>query len=376
MNRMEDAASLAAWAGGWLSIDLDAIAANWRALQERTAPAECAAVVKADAYGLGIEHVAPALDRAGCRTFFVAHLAEGVALRRLLPPGRTVFVLNGIPPGTAPVFVTHDLLPVLNSIGQIAEWRAAAFEAGRPLAASVQIDTGMSRFGLPPHEVVELAGQAHGLAGIEIRLVMSHLGCADTPDHPANQEQLASFERLASLLPPAPRSLAASSGIFLGSRYHLDLVRPGVALYGVPPTARRPNPMRPVVRLQARVVQTRRVQPGDWVGYGAMFRATRPTDVATVAIGYADGFLRASSGGVASLPDGGPMLPIIGRISMDCLAIDVTGVPVDRVREGMPLDLIGPHRPIEDAADAAGTIGYELLTSLGNRYHRSWHAGR
>lgn len=376
MNRMEDAASLAAWAGGWLSIDLDAIAANWRALQEWTAPAECAAVVKADAYGLGIERVAPALDRVGCRTFFVAHLAEGVALRRLLPPGRTVFVLNGIPPGTAPVFVAHDLLPVLNSIGQIAEWRAAALEAGRPLPASVQIDTGMSRFGLSPHEVVGLAAQADGLAGIEIRLVMSHLGCADTPDHPANEEQLANFERLASLLPPAPRSLAASSGIFLGSRYHLDLVRPGVALYGVPPTARRPSPMRPVVRLQARVVQTRRVQAGDWVGYGATFTATRPTDVATVAIGYADGFLRSSGGGVASLPDGGPMLPIIGRISMDCLAIDVTGIPADRVQEGMPLDLIGPNRPLEDAADAAGTIGYELLTSLGNRYHRSWHGGR
>lgn len=376
MNSMEDAGSEAAWAGGWLSIDLDAITANWRALRDQAAPAECAAVVKADAYGLGIERVAPALDRAGCRTFFVAHLAEGVALRRLLPADRTVFVLNGIPPGTASAFVTHGLLPVLNSLGQVAEWRAAAIEAGRPLPASVQFDTGMSRFGLSPDEVMGLAGRADALAGIEVQLVMSHLGCADTPDHPANEEQLARFERLASLLPPAPRSLAASSGIFLDSRYHLDLVRPGVALYGVPPTAHRPNPMRPVVRLQARVVQTRRVQPGDWVGYGATFRAMRPTDVATVAIGYADGFLRASGGGVASLPDGGPMLPIIGRISMDCLAIDVTGLPADKVREGMPLDLIGPHRPIEDAADAAGTIGYELLTSLGNRYHRSWHGGR
>lgn len=376
MSGTVNAGPEAGWAGGWLTIDLDAIAANWRALRDRAAPAECAAVVKADAYGLGIRQVAPALERAGCRTFFVAHLAEGVALRRVLAPDRTVFVLNGIPPGTASVFVRHDLLPVLNSLGQIAEWRAAAIEAGRPLPASVQIDTGMSRFGLSPHEVSALAGRPDGLAGIEIRLVMSHLGCADTPDHPANEEQLASFERLASLLPPAPRSLAASSGIFLDSRYHLDLVRPGVALYGVPPTMQRPNPMRPVVRLQARVVQTRRIQTGDWVGYGAMFRATRLTDVATVAIGYADGFLRASGGGVASLPDGGPMLPIIGRISMDSLAIDVTGVPADKVRDGMLLDLIGPHRPLEDAADAAGTIGYELLTSLGNRYHRSWHGGR
>ena len=362
------------WAGGLLSIDLGAIVANWRDLADRAAPAECAAVVKADAYGLGVDRVAPALSAAGCRSFFTAHLAEGVRLRRLLPPDRTVFVLNGLPPGTAPDFVAHGLLPVLNSVAQIAEWQAHAASVGRRLPAALQIDTGMSRFGLAAPDLARLASEPGAFGGIDTRLVMSHLGCADTPEHPANAAQLASFLALRPMLPAAPTSLAASSGIFLDPRFHFDMVRPGAALYGVPPTAGRPNPMRAVVRLQGRVVQTRTIQPGDWVGYGAAFVATRPTRIATVAIGYADGFLRSAKGGVACLPEGGPMLPIVGRISMDCLAVDVTDLAPGPA-EGSAIDLIGPRRPLEDAAEAAGTIGYEMLTSLGMRYHRTWHGG-
>ena len=364
----------AGWAGGWLTIDLGGIVANWRALRERAAPAECAAVVKADAYGLGIDRVAPALSDAGCRSFFVAHLAEAARLRALLPADRDIYVLNGIPPGTAAEFAARGLLPVLNSLEQVASWQALAALQGRSLPAALQIDTGMSRFGLAPEEVAGLAGRADAFRGIETRLVMSHLGCADEPTHPANAAQLRTFTQLRPLLPAAPCSLAASSGIFLGRDFHFDMVRPGAALYGVPPTAARPNPMRPVVRLQGRVAQIRTIPAGAVVGYGARFTATRRSRIATVAVGYADGFLRAGGeAGRVSLPDGGPLLPIVGRISMDCLAVDATGLAEQALPEGAPVDLIGPHRPLEDAAAAAGTIGYELLTSLGGRYHRTYH---
>ncbi len=360
------------WAGGWLSIDLAAIAANFRLLGALAPGAECAAVVKADAYGLGAARVAPALAAAGCRSFFVAHLGEAVALRALLGAAPRIHVLNGIPPGTAPVFRAHGLLPVLNGLSQIAEWRALAAGCGTRLAATLQLDTGMARFGLPPEDAERLARTPGLLDGIAIGLVMSHLGCADRPDDPRNAAQLAIFERLRALLPCAPASLAASSGIFLGAAYHGDMVRPGAALYGVPPDAMRPNPMRPVVRLQARIVQTRTIEAGAWVGYGARFVAARRSRIATLAVGYADGFLRAGGdgNGACALPGHPELLPIVGRISMDCLAVDVTGVAPGLVADGTALDLIGPGRPIEDAAAAAGTIGYEMLTGLGRRYAR------
>ncbi len=330
-------------------------------------------MVKADAYGLGVAAVAPALAEAGCRSFFVAHLDEAIALRDLLGVAPSIFVLNGIPPGTAGAFDAHRLLPVLNSAGQVGEWQNLAASRGRPLPAAIQVDTGMSRFGLSPDEVHALAARADGFAGIATRLVMSHLGCADEPQHPANESQRALFAALRPLLPPAPASLAASFGIFLGPAFHLDMVRPGVALFGLPPAATRPNPLRAVVRLQGRIVQTRRIPAGAFVGYGARFVAERPSRIATVAVGYADGFLRAGGGlGVACLPGSGTTLPIVGRISMDCLGVDVTDAPEAGLQEGTALDLIGPHRPLEDAATAAGTIGYEMLTALGHRYHRHY----
>ncbi len=358
-------------AGGSLTIDLGAIAANWRTLAVVAGPAECAAVVKADAYGLGVAAVAPVLAAAGCRSFFVAQLDEGIALRGLLGPAPSVFVLNGIPPGTAAEFDAHRLLPVLNSATQVVEWQRLATSRERPLAAAIQLDTGMSRFGLSPDEVHGLAQRPDGFAGIAARLVMSHLACADEPGHPANESQREAFARLRPLLPPAPASLAASFGIFLGPSYHLDMVRPGVALFGG--AASHSPSLRPVVRLQGRIVQTRRIPAGAFVGYGARFVAERPSRIATVAVGYADGFLRAGGGqGAACLPGGGPPLPIVGRISMDCLGVDVTDAPEAALQDGMALDLIGPHRPLEDAAAAAGTIGYEMLTALGHRYHRRY----
>jgi alanine racemase len=364
------------WAGGWLTIDLGAIVANWRALRDRAAGADCAAVVKADAYGLGIDRVAPALRDAGCCSFFVAHLAEAVRLRALLGRTAAIHVLNGVPPGTAPVFAEHGLLPVLNAMSQIAEWRALAVRLGRMLPATLQFDTGMSRFGLSPADAAALT--AEHLAGIDVVLAMSHLGCADTPEHPANEWQRAALERLRERWAFPRWSLAASSGIFLGPNYRFDMVRPGAALYGVPPTAARPNPMRQVITLRARVVQSRTVPAGAWVGYGATHVFARESRIATLAVGYADGFLRSGGGGhgAASLPGHDGLLPIVGRISMDCLAVDVTGVDPALLPDGAALELIGPERPLEDAAEAAGTIGYEMLTALGGRYHRNYEEWR
>ncbi len=359
--------------GGLLRIDLGAIAANWHALSRRAAGAECAAVVKADAYGLGMDRVAPALHAAGARCFFVAHLAEGIALRAILGSEAAIHVLNGIPPGTAALFDAHALLPVLNSLDQMTEWAALAAALGRILPAALQFDTGMSRFGLSPEDADTLEREPWRLERVSVGLAMSHLGCADTPDHPANEQQRMAFERLRTRFPFPRWSLAASSGIFLPPAFHFDLVRPGAALYGVPPTAARPNPMQPVIRLDGRVVQCREVPAGAWVGYGATHIAAHDSRIATVAVGYADGFLRAgSSRGAATLRGRGEALPIVGRISMDCLAVDVTGIDPASLPEGAALELIGPNRPLEDVAEAAGTIGYEILTALGHRYGRTY----
>ncbi|GAA4494862.1 alanine racemase [Gluconacetobacter tumulicola] len=367
----------AASAGGILTIDLAALAENYRRLRDRVGPGvTCAAAVKADAYGLGAARVVPALHRAGCRTFFVAHLAEGAAIRPLLGADSTIFVLNGPMPGTEAAMRQAGLVPVLNSLEQIANWRALAHQAGTPLPAALQLDSGMSRFGLSDEDVATLLSEDTPLAGLTPLLVMSHLACADEPAHPANRAQRTTFLRLRAQLPALPASLAASSGLFLGADWHFDMVRPGAALYGINPTPGQPNPMQPVVRLQARIVQTRQIGPGTAVGYGAGFIADRPSRIATLGVGYGDGFPRAIGGhGHAILPERPDLrLPIVGRISMDCLAVDVTTLGDTPLAPGTALDLIGPHHPLEDAAEAAGTIGYELLTGLGRRYHRVYRA--
>ena len=353
-----------------LHIDLAAIAENWRLLAARAAPGAVAGVVKANAYGLGADKVAPALRAAGCRHFFVAHLAEGIALRETLGSGPMIAVLNGFAPGADG---DAALVPVLNSLGDVLAHAAAGRSAGQARRALLHLDTGMARLGLDAVEQARLVADHSLLAGLDLLYVMTHLACADEPDHPLNAEQAARFDRACSVLPKFKRSFANSSGLFLGADYASDLARPGCALYGINPTPGLPNPLRQVLRLEAPVLQIREIPAGASVGYGASFMAARPSRIATIAVGYADGYLRSLSGqGGAAYR--GLMLPLVGRVSMDLITLDVTDVP--GLVPGDAVTLIGGAAPSpDDLAARADTIGYEILTSLGARYRRAYGAG-
>ena len=372
MSPTDPADPAAARAGAILTIDAGAIRSNYRRLCQELGGVDCAAVVKADAYGLGIAPVARALVDTGAKRFFVAHLDEALALREATRDSLAkaeVFVLNGLAAGPTADLLGHDAYPVLNSLDEVDAWRTAAEGAGRALPAALHIDTGMSRLGLSTEELDVLADDHGRLSGIDLRIVMSHLACSEEVDHPLNAQQLAAFRAASARLPAAPRSLANSSGIFLGAAYHFDLARPGVALYGVNPTPGKLNPMTQVVRLQGRILQVREIDAPQTVGYGATHRVTGRTRVATVAVGYADGYLRSlSSRGSAWIGD--LRVPVVGRVSMDLITLDVTGASREAVRPGGFVDLIGPHHDVDDVAAAAGTIGYEILTALGSRYHR------
>jgi alanine racemase len=357
---------------GRLTIDLDAVAANWQALKGRQGTGECAAVVKADAYGLGMEPVARALWRAGCRTFFVALLDEALCLRTRLPEA-AIHVLNGLERGGEEETRRARLVPVLNGPDDIERWSALAGRAGASLPAALHLDTGMARLGLSPAEARNLAAHPDRLAGIDLTLVMSHLACADEPDHPLNDRQLALFRDMRALFPQGRSSLANSSGLFLGDGYRSDLARPGAALYGVNPCPGKLNPMAQVVRLQGEIIRVRDIDSGESVGYGASWRAARRTRLATVAVGYGDGYPRSlGNSGFASLD--GVRVPVVGRVSMDLITLDVTEA-ADKARPGAWLDLIGAGATVDDLAAAAGTIGYEILTGLGARYRRSYSGG-
>ena len=356
-------------AGTVLTIDLGALARNYRLLADRLGGARCAAVVKADAYGLGVARVAPVLLRAGCETFFVATLDEGVALRALAPAAE-IHVLNGVSDGSEEVFAGHGLHPVLNDLGQIERWATFARAHGERDAA-IHVDSGMNRLGLPACEVDRLAAETERLDGLRVRLIMSHLACAEGRDNPMNPAQRAAFIAARAKLPAAPASLANSSGIFLGADYHFDMARPGVALYGVNPTPGASNPMAEVVHLQSKIIQVRDVDRGQTVGYGAAHRTAAPGRIATVPVGYADGYLR-SLGNRASAAIGGAQVPVVGRVSMDLITLDVSSLPPDRARPGTPVELIGGACPIDEVAACAGTIAYEILTSLGKRYDRRY----
>lgn len=359
-------------AGAWLDIDLGAIVHNWRLLRQQAGgAADCAAVVKADAYGLGAAQVAPALHAAGCRRFFTAHLEEAIALRPLLPADAVLFVMHGLPPGSEPEAVAHGLVPVLNSLPQIDAWTALARSLGRRLPAALQMDTGMARLGLATDDFERLAADLTRLEGIELQLVMSHLVSAEQPEAPTNALQWQRFAAARARLPAAPASLANSSGVFLGPAFHHDLLRPGAALYGVAPVAGRPNPMRPVVRLRSKVIQLRHIEAGTGVGYGHAWTAQRPSRIATLATGYADGWLRSLSNR-GTVRFNGQALPLVGKVSMDTITIDATDLPEDALQEGTPIDLLDEHLTVDDVAAAAGTIGYEVLTSLGSRYARRY----
>jgi len=353
-----------------LTVDLGAVVANWRALRARAARAECAAVVKADAYGLGAARVAPALADAGCATFFVALLDEGAALRPLLPDAEIV-ALTGVLPGAEADHAAHRVVPALNSLGDIERWRAFARKTGRPQPAWVHLDTGMNRLGLGADEVATLAEQPDRLDGLLLRGWMSHLACADHRYHPLVSAQLARFHRALARLPKGRRSLANSSGILRSRALHLDMVRPGAALYGVNPTPEAANPQRPVITLKGRILQVRTVDSGMTVGYGAAHTVVRPGRIATIAIGYADGWPRSLDGrGAVSI--GGHVAPMIGRVSMDLITADVTGLPEDLIQPGGWACLIGDHRDVDQVAADAGTIGYEFLTGLSRRCRRIW----
>jgi alanine racemase len=354
-------------AGAILEIDLGSLVDNFRRLNDLCQGAECSALMKADAYGLGAPEVARALAAGGCETFFVAHLHEGMALRAHLPD-RRIFVLHGPMPATESDFNEHRLIPVLNSREQIDLWGRHARAAGG-LAAALHVDTGLNRLGLSATDVDAIADDPDLLAGVEIGLVLSHLACAEETEHPLNPAQRQSFERLRARLPAAPASLANSSGIFLGPEYHYDLVRPGVALYGVNPLPGQPNPMRQVVTLKGKILQVREIDRDEAVGYGAVYRAPGPRTIATVPVGYADGFLRSlgnkGMGVIAGVP-----VPMVGRISMDLITFDVTDAPAEATHPGALIELIGPDMPLSRVAELAGTIEYEILTALSARYHR------
>ncbi|KRB90467.1 alanine racemase [Noviherbaspirillum sp. Root189] len=358
-------------AGAVLSIDLGAIQENYRILRQRSGRAQCAAVLKANAYGLGADHVAPALSAAGCTQFFVAHLDEALALRPYLPETAQIYVLHGPPVGAEMEFVHHRLIPVLNSVTQIDGWRRTAATLNHSVRGILQVDTGMSRLGLGTAEVKELLANPDKLRGIELQYLMSHLACAEQTDHPMNHRQLSAFTALRKAFPACPASFANSSGIFLGPDYQFDLVRPGAALYGIAPVCGAANPMMPVVRLQGRIIQTRDIAAGTGVGYGISYHAQGPRAIATVAIGYADGWLRAFSNR-GSVVIGDTTAPIVGKVSMDTCAIDVTGLSPALLQSGALVDFIGPHQPVDAVAAQADTIAYEILTSLGHRYHRQY----
>jgi alanine racemase len=353
-------------AGAILEIDLGAIVANWRLLAARAAPAACAAVVKANAYGLGAGPVARDLQNAGCRIFFVATLDEGIALRAVLGQAAEIAVFNGPLPGTEHEYPAHRLTPVLNGLGQVAAWR----RMNAP--AMLHIDTGMSRLGLPPRELAVLTDDPTLWQPIPLTAIVSHLACADTPDHALNKAQLIRFAAAKAHFPRLRASLSASSGIFLGREYHHDLVRPGAALYGVNPCPESLNPMQQVVTLKGKILQVREIDSGESVGYGAAHVMPKAGRLATVAAGYADGWLRAMShrgSGIIA----GQRAPLVGRVSMDLVTFDVSAIDPALVRPGDSVELLGAAYGVDEAAADAGTIGYEILTSLGGRYHRVYH---
>ncbi|MBX5101525.1 alanine racemase [Rhizobium lentis] len=364
-------AAITQGATGYLRIDLAALGRNYRKLVSMLAPARAGAVVKADAYGLGAERVAKALYGQGCRHFFVAQFVEAARLRPVLARDAQVFVLNGLQPGNEIACSEMDIVPVLNSLAQWQQWSAAARALKRCLPAVLQFDTGMSRLGFPPEERAELATALRNGTNIEVLFIMSHLASADETEGQQNSDQLAEMSCIADEFPGFDMSFANSGGVFLGKAYHGVLARPGIALYGGAPSAGRANPMEPVVSLDVAVVQTRTVSPGTKIGYGGAHVAQREMRLATIGAGYADGLPRCLSDRGAVYYEG-TRLPIVGRVSMDSITVDISALPEGALTLGSLVEVLGPHQTLEDIARDADTISYEILTGLGDRYHRQY----
>jgi alanine racemase len=364
--------------GATLTIDLDALISNWRLLGKR-AGTEAGAVVKADAYGIGIEPAVTALAKAGCKSFFVAHVSEAIRARKVAPDA-TIYVLNGLLPGAAETFAAHGLSPVLGSHEELLEWASFRQTGAQVRPAALHVDTAMNRLGLWPGEGLNLARERSGvIAAAGIGLVMSHFASSEVETDPANARQIAAFAEIAAALPEVPASLKNSSGHFLKDCPSYQLTRPGYALYGGNPTPGQPNPMKPVVGLEATIIQTREVEAGTQVGYNGRWTAKGKRKLATICLGYADGYPR--NGSWTDTSTGGSVLidgvscPFVGSVSMDLIIIDVTDAPADAAKRGASVTLIGGPLDLETVGGGAKTIGYEILTSLGRRYQRRYIGG-
>jgi alanine racemase len=352
-----------------LTVRLDAVAANFQHVARVANSAGVGAAVKGDAYGLGLEPVVRRLWEEGCREFFVANVDEGIKVRSFLPDA-TVNVFNGAMPGTEEALVEHDLVPLVISTGQLDCWRRTADRGHQTLPVGIHFDSGINRTGMTAAEVDALCDDPSALSGLDITHVLSHLASADDPSSSQPEEQLARFREIRRRLPSGAASLANSSGIFRGPEFHFDFVRPGIALFGGSPVTGEPSPLRPTVVVEAPVLQLRDVSPGDRIGYGATYEPSRPERHAVVPVGYADGYHRsASNQGSGWVADS--RVPIVGRVSMDLIVLDVTGLAVE---VGDTVELIGDHCLVDDVAAAAGTISYDVLTSLGQRYERVYES--
>lgn len=360
-------------AGAILSIDLAALKANYKRLAKQAGKADCGAAVKGEAYGLGLGPVVKALWAAGCRTFFVARPMEGADVRAVLP-NAVIYVLDGLHPGAADFYASHDLRPALISPTEVLEWHSFGADFGRALPCALHVDTGINRLGLSAQQFIDIVDNATLMSGLNIVMLMSHLACSDDKSHPMNQKQAQRFAEIRKKLPKVTASLANSSGIFLGKDFTHDLVRPGVALYGGNPTPHKKNPMQPVITLEGIVLQIRDVKMGETVGYSATWKAPRDSRIAFLGAGYRDGIPRMLSsrkkGEQAQAFIAGKRCPVVGRVSMDMMGIDVTDLPKSKVRRGMRAQIFGPKIPLDEAAGWAGTISYEVLTRLGSRYAR------
>ena len=349
---------------GILEIDLGAIKANYSAMQAHAAGAKVSAALKADAYGLGIAKIAPALWQAGCTDYFVATIEEGVALRKLLKAAK-IYVLNGVFTGQEVAFSAFSLTPVINSFEQARLWRDYASGQADLPGVVLHVDTGMHRLGTHVGDVEKVMA----LEGLNIGMVMSHLACANEASHPLNARQLKSFQIVSSMMPEVPASLANSAGVFLGEAYHFDMVRVGISLFGGGAPMPEANPIQPVIRLKVRILQERLVAPGETIGYEATYETSTQRRIVTLASGYADGFSTGLSNH-GQVIFGGQRADIVGRVSMDLVTVDVTDIPLQLTTPGSWAELIGPDMPIEEVALAGNMIPYELLTGLGRRYSR------
>lgn len=366
------AAAVATGYGGRLTVDLGALRRNWQALDKVSRGALTGAVLKADAYGTGLVPAARAFYEAGARFFFVATPDEGVAARAGLPEDTHIFVLNGLPPGAAPLFVGERLMPCLASVPMLEEWLRACIQSNQSLPAALHFDTGINRLGFRLNEA-SIVKRMIDSVGFAPQMIMSHLACADIPGHEKNRTQLALFTSVLAQFPGIPASLANSAGLMTNRDNHFQMVRPGIALYGGRAVAGRRNPMAPVVTLEAPILMVKEVKTGETVGYGALQTMHRDSRLAIVGIGYADGFLRALSSSNnhrgTQVAIRGQLCPVVGRVSMDMIGVDVTDLQ-QLPAPGEMAEVLGKTVSVDDHADIAGTIGYEILTSLKGRYSR------